>query len=466
MLGVGRAGPLGPARAAESEPDPVSDARRDGEAVPRAGVPAGGRLPAMTERETWAVVASANEVGPATMEQLVGAFGSPAAILEVAASARGRSQLSAVLGGLQGAAATAGLVEAARTVGTALEGLRQSRVRVVIQPDDDYPASLRATDLAPPVLFVEGSLEVLSDERSVAVVGTRRPSEAGRRVAARIATAIVRCDATVVSGLAVGIDGAAHAAAVEAGGRTIAVLGGGHDRLYPTAHRRLADEIVANGGAVVSEFPPWVEPAAWSFPKRNRVISGLATATIVVEAGRRSGALITARWALDQGREVFVVPGAIDARTSAGCIAFLREYRGTARIVAGIPELLVDLALVGGDAVGNPPARGRAARRRAALGRAALAEAGPVERQVGHLIAAGVGTVDALVDATELPVATVLAAVTLLETRSLVVDALGTYRPSGVLAEAVRGAGKAPAQQPSAPSPDRAPKAEAGPEPW
>lgn len=150
-----------------------------------------------------------------------------------------------------------------------------------------------------------------------------------------------------MSGLAVGIDGVAHGAAVEAGGRTVAVLGSGHERLFPHAHRRLADRIVATGGALVSELPPAAMPTRGTFPRRNRVISGLADATIVVEAAARSGALITAAWALEQGRECFAVPGSIDAPCSVGCLAYLREYPGQVRIVAGIAELIEDLGLAG-----------------------------------------------------------------------------------------------------------------------
>jgi DNA processing protein len=429
MLGIGSRGPLGPSRIVD-EDDPVAVlASASHQPASPGNKPSGGGVPiSISEREAWAVVASANEVGPATMGRLVRAFGSPAAVLDVAQGRRARSALSAVLGEVPGEAAVAGLMEAARTADRTVGDLRRSKVDFLIEDDAEYPPALRAIDLPPPVLFVRGDRSALSAEPAVAIVGTRRPTEHGRRIASRIAAAVVGCDGTVVSGLAVGIDGAAHAAALESHGRTVAVLGGGHGRLFPAAHERLADEIAGAGGAIVSEFLPWVEPLAWSFPRRNRIISGLASATVVVEAGRRSGALITARWALDQGRGCFLVPGEIDARASAGCLAFLREYRQEARLVAGIPELLVDLELVG-DATGPAARRGRTT--------AALAEVGAVERQVGGLIAAGVATVDAIVDATELPVATVLAAVTMLETRGLVVDALGRYRAAGALEDVV-----------------------------
>ncbi|HET7027440.1 MAG TPA: DNA-processing protein DprA [Candidatus Limnocylindrales bacterium] len=385
-------------------------------------------MPPLTERDAWVIVASANQVGPATMEKLLREFGSASGVLDAVTDRTARGRLAPLLG-RRGEPAFDGLVEAACDARGIVSRLAGSRVRVVTLEDDDYPPKLRSASLAPPVLFVDGSIEVLSQAPAVAVVGTRKPTEAGRRTAARIGGALVGAGSIIVSGLAVGIDGAAHAAAIEAGGQTIAVLGGGIDRLFPQAHRRLAAEIVERGGAVVSEFLPWIDPLPASFPRRNRIISGLASATVVVEAGRRSGALSTAKWSLDQGRGCFLVPGSLDAPASVGCLAFLREHPDAARIVAGIPELLVDLDLGAAGETRGATATGRR------IG-AALAEGGPVEREVGRLIAAGVATVDELVAATELPVATVLAAITLLEGRGLVVDALGRYRPAGSLGTA------------------------------
>ena len=180
----------------------------------------------------------------------------------------------------------------------------------------------------------------------MAIVGTRRPTAVGRATSGRIADAIAGLDVTVVSGLALGIDAAAHAATLRAGGTTVAVIGGGHLRLYPASHRGLARAIVAQGGAVISEFPPETAPNRGTFPRRNRIISGLADATVVVEAGARSGALTTAAWALEQGRGLHIVPGRLDDPAVAGCLAFLREAGPEARIVAGIGELIEDLGLL------------------------------------------------------------------------------------------------------------------------
>ncbi|MBL8998951.1 MAG: DNA-protecting protein DprA, partial [Gemmatimonadetes bacterium] len=188
--------------------------------------------------------------------------------------------------------------------------------RLVTWDDPDYPPALLKIDWPPPVLFVRGDLSA-DDERAVAIVGTRRPSLYGRDVAARFARELAGRGLTVVSGLARGIDAVAHRAALEAGGRTLAVLGCGIDSIYPAEHRDLAGAITASG-AVLSDYAPTVPPDAANFPPRNRIISGLSLGVIVVEAAEESGALITTRFANDQGREVFAVPGQIFTKGSRG----------------------------------------------------------------------------------------------------------------------------------------------------
>ena len=244
------------------------------------------------------------------------------------------------------APAVAGAIaEAADRAPATLDRIRELGLSVVTIEDPAYPARLGAIEMPPHLLYVLGDTAAMSADAAVAIVGTRRATNAGRSIAARIAANLVEVGASVVSGLAVGIDGAAHAAAVHAHGTTVAVIGSGHAVLHPRAHSRLADAIVASGGAIVSELSPDIRPSLGTFPRRNRVISGLADATVVVEAPARSGALITASWALEQGRECFLVPGSIDAPTAAGCLAFLREFPERTRIVAGIPQLIADLGL-------------------------------------------------------------------------------------------------------------------------
>ena len=186
-----------------------------------------------------------------------------------------------------------------------------------------YPALLGELHDPPASLFVRGDVAALS-QPSVAVVGARSCSAYGAQVARTLGRDLAAAGVVVVSGLARGVDGEAHRGSLEGGGKTVAVLGCGIDRDYPRSHAELARRIVASG-AVISEYPPGVEPAPWRFPARNRIIAGLALATVVVEARERSGALITADFALELGRDVFAVPGEITSALSAGTNDLLRQ---------------------------------------------------------------------------------------------------------------------------------------------
>ncbi|MGH2513626.1 MAG: DNA-processing protein DprA, partial [Candidatus Limnocylindrales bacterium] len=384
---------------------------------------------------------SVEGLGPATFYRLLAAHRSAADVVELAGTEAGRRTLLRTLGPTPAADRLPAerprrivddlgrLAADARAIGERLAG--QGLAWLTLD-DRAYPDRLRLLELPPPVLFVRGDPSALSATSSIAIVGTRRPSDAGRRVAARIADALARLGSTIVSGLAVGIDGSAHAATVEAGGRTVAVLGSGHDRLFPWSHRRLAERIVATGGAILSELPPSAMPNRGTFPRRNRVISGLADATIVVEAAARSGALITAAWALEQGRGCFVVPGSIDAPMSAGCLAFLRECPAEVRVVAGVAQLIDDLGLAGPSP--SEPAmadgRGVTGNRRPTSSPPAgpprptpgaiLASLAPSEATVAAVLARGSATADDLAASTGLPVATLLGTLTVLELRGLV----------------------------------------------
>jgi DNA processing protein len=213
--------------------------------------------------------------------------------------------------------------------------------RVLTWESSDYPRLLREIPDPPPVLYVKGAMTE-EDVWAVAVVGTRRAAVYGREVTRRLVTALARNGITLVSGLARGIDAEAHWAALKAGGRTIAVLGCGIDRVYPPEHRRLAEEVVAHG-ALVSDYPLGTKPEGSNFPPRNRIISGLSLGVLVTEAGRRSGALITASYAGEHGRDVFAVPGSILMRGSAGTNALIRDG---ARIVLGPEDVLEELNLM------------------------------------------------------------------------------------------------------------------------
>ena len=216
--------------------------------------------------------------------------------------------------------------------------LRALRAQVIGAADPEMPPYLRAIPDCPPVLFVRGDPGALSAPQ-VAVVGSRRATPAGARIARRLAGGLAARGLVVTSGLAQGIDAEAHRGALEAGGRTIAVLGSSLDRIYPAEHRGLADRIAAQG-AVVSEFPFGTRPVPWNFPWRNRIISGLSLGVLVVEAAERSGSLITARLAGEQGREVFAVPGSILNPQAAGCHRLLRDG---AKLVDKVEDILEEL---------------------------------------------------------------------------------------------------------------------------
>jgi DNA processing protein len=221
--------------------------------------------------------------------------------------------------------------------------LERDGVSVVTIADDGYPRLLREIGAPPPVLFYRGQL-LETDADAVAVVGTRRASSYGRSMASSIAGELAAAGVTVVSGLALGIDSFAHRAALDAGGRTIAVLGSGIHDIYPRQHWSLARQI-AEQGAVLSDNVPDAKPDRWNFPARNRIISGLSLGVVVVEAPERSGALITVDFAADQGRDVFSVPGNVTSAASAGCNKLLRE--GVRPVRSGA-DVLEDLRLQGG----------------------------------------------------------------------------------------------------------------------
>lgn len=426
------------------------------------------------ERESWVVLLGVPGLGPVTFAALLARFGSARAVLAAAAEPNGAARLAEAmantaepspgdtademtgskagfpgpagrpLGDRPGAGAPrsleAGLArriqEYSANPDSVLAPVKALGLKVVTLDDPEYPGRLRLVDMPPPLLFVRGVAAALAAPSAVAVVGTRWPSDKGRMIAAWIGSSLARAGSVVVSGLAVGIDGAAHAAVVAEGLATVAVLGGGHARLFPRAHERLADAIVEAGGAVVAELAPDIPATRGTFPRRNRLVSGLSDATIVVEAGKRSGALITAGWALEQGRDCFLVPGPMDAPTSEGCHAFLRSYPGQTRVVCGIPELLEDLGLAGGEVVSaGGAAHGRPGAAAPGAGpEAVLASLGAVERSLAEALAPGPATADDLARKTGLSGAAVLSALTLLELRGLVVGAYGRYMPAGVLA--------------------------------
>ncbi len=269
-----------------------------------------------------------------------------------------------------------------------------------------YPALLAAIHDPPSSLWLRGEAEpTLLEELGVAVVGARACSAYGRAVARSLSRELAAAGAVVLSGLARGIDGEAHRGSLDGGGRTVAVLGCGIDRDYPAAHAELARRIVASGGLVVSEYEPGVEPAPWRFPARNRIIAGLARLTVVVEARERSGALITADMALEQGREVMAVPGEITSALSAGTNGLLRQ--GAAPVTC-MRDVLESLGLDAVESVAAP--------------------ADPASAALLDALAAAPQTIDELTALTGLEAGVVAAALTALELDGRVSAGDGTFR--------------------------------------
>ena len=249
---------------------------------------------------------------------------------------------------LLGARALAALRSGAarRAAETELARAAALGVRVVGRDEPEYPHLLRHTFDPPPVLYIQGHLEEGEGDHSLAIVGSRAATPPGATLARAMARELAAAGLTVVSGLARGIDTAAHQGALDGGGRTVAVLGSALDRLYPVDNAALA-RAVAGRGAVVSEFPLGTSPQPAYFPRRNRVIAGWGRAVVVVEAAKRSGALVTARCAYDEGREVMAVPGHPSQESSAGTNALIRDGAALVRNAADVAdELQVELASV------------------------------------------------------------------------------------------------------------------------
>jgi DNA processing protein len=304
----------------------------------------------MPDGVAWLALALAPDIGPRAACGLVERFGTPDAVLDASEDALRAAGVScAAVAGIRRGRALAP-VEAAR--------LARADAALVTLGDAGYPARLRQVPDPPLALTVRGTLGD-ADEPAVAVVGTRRASEYGRRLADEIARGLAQAGITVVSGLAAGIDAAAHRGALAAGGRTIAVLGTGIDRVYPSWHVDLARAIAAQG-ALVTEFACGVEPRPHHFPRRNRVISGLSLGTVVIEAAERSGSLITAAFAVQQNRQVYAVPGPLGVAGHRGPHRLIQEG---AKLLTRVEDIVDDLA---------PQLRPRLVARRAAAVAATL----------------------------------------------------------------------------------------------
>jgi DNA processing protein len=340
-------------------------------------------------------------VGPLLRKALLEEFGTAAAVLSAAPSDLRRVQ------GI-GPELTRRIAVARDDIDVQaeLDLCADNGIAILSECDPAYPRALREIHDPPGILFVRGEI-LPQDALAVAIVGSRHATHYGLAQAERLAGGLARAGLTIISGLARGIDAAAHRGALAAGGRTLAVLGSGVLNMYPPEHAALADEVVARG-AVISESPPRSPPLSGAFPQRNRIISGMSLGVLVVEASVRSGALISARHAMEQGREVFAVPGRVDNRMSHGCHRLIRDG---AKLVETVDDVLEELGpLVApaqsaqGDAVHHP----------------AELMLNELEQQVLATIASEPITIDAVLAASQLPAPQVLATISVLEMRRLI----------------------------------------------
>jgi DNA processing protein len=346
-------------------------------------------------------------VGPRHRQDLLTRFGSPAAVL--AASAADLQSVSGI-----GPKIATRIAAARQDVDAEAELTLAAEhgIDVLIEEDEAYPRPLRQIHDPPGVLFRRGTY-LPQDELAIAIVGTRHATRYGLAQAERLAAGLARVGFTIVSGLARGVDAAAHRGALEAGGRTIAVLGSGLLEIYPPEHESLARDVAASG-CLLSESPPRMIPMSGAFPQRNRLISGLAVGAIVVEAANRSGALITARHAYEQGREVFAVPGPIDSRLSHGCHALIKDG---AKLVESIDDVLAEL---------GPLAENVAREDGTIVTQPAELLLNEIEQQVLQAIDGQPISLDAVAAACQLPIHRVLSTVSVLEMRRLVRRVSGT----------------------------------------
>lgn len=349
----------------------------------------------MEDSKYWLGFNLIKGIGPAKVQALLDYFGSLAAAWQA-----NESQLQKI--GLDRRAIRTFLANRPKIdLDEQMAALQKANIKLLTWKSDNYPRYLREIATAPPVFYAVGELLEV-DQWAVAVVGTRRLTAYGRQVTRELVTGLVRNNITVVSGLARGIDAIAHKTALEAGERTIAVLGSGVDCIYPPENRTLAKGIMNGQGAILSEYALGVQPESKNFPPRNRVISGLAMGVVVVEAGQKSGALITTNYAVDQNREVFAVPGPINSPASKGPNKLIQEG---AKLVTSVDDILEELNL-------------QMVPERTAV-QLALPESAEEALLMSHLSSQPIH-VDALCRSTEMPSAMVSSTLTLMELKGMV----------------------------------------------
>lgn len=358
------------------------------------------------DRDAYIRLSLVNGIGPRTLASLVDYFGSATDVLKASQSQLGKvKRIGPKLTTLIRDASRSDLLE------RVYEHCVTHSVQIIVPGDQDFPRLLSEIVDPPLLLFVRGSLEK-RDALSIGMVGTRHCTHYGRTMAERFAKGLAMRGITVISGLARGIDGICHESTLSVGGRTIAVLGSSVTEIYPPEHDELADRIAITG-ALISETHPFAKPKAGVFPQRNRIISGLSLGVLVVEAADRSGSLITARHAGEQGREVFAIPGPVTSRMSKGCHQLIRDG---ATLVCDAEEILDHL---------GPLVEGVDVSEGVKIKHPAELQLNEIEQKVLQSIASEPMDIDTVVRTSGLPIPRVLSTISVLEMRGLI------KRPSG-----------------------------------
>lgn len=361
----------------------------------------------LSERDAALYLHLVRGIGPNIFARLIEQFGSAAKVLQASPS-----ELREIQGVTQQLVRNIFALETKDELVNLLKLCQQHSIDLFDPTHESYPTALKEIYDPPPVLFCKGNL-LPQDHLAIAIVGSRRATYYGLRTAEKLAVELAQRGFTIVSGLARGVDAAAHRGALKVGGRTLAVLGGGILNLYPREHEELVNEI-SRQGAVLTESPPLMAPKSGSFPRRNRIISGLSLGVIVVEANARSGALITARLATEQGREVFAVPGQITSGLSRGCHRLIQDG---AKLVDCVEDILDEL---------GPLACPVPINSQTAILHPAELQLSDQERKVLDAISVDGTCFDVLIVQTQLPAPKILSTISILEVRGLIKRLSGT----------------------------------------
>jgi DNA processing protein len=370
------------------------------------------------ELKYWLALKSIEGIGPEFIQALLLRFSPLSAVFKAS-----RAAVESIPGIKKKTAAAILSFKEWDKISRQLDALEKAGIQVITFCDDLYPAGLRNIYGSPPFLYVLGSLQ--KEDINLAIVGSRQASTYGRYTTERFSRELAQKGVTIVSGMARGIDTCSHRGALSAGGRTIAVLGSGPDVVYPPENKKLFSAICQNG-AVISEYPPGTEPLPYHFPARNRIISGMSYGVLVVEAGEKSGSLITARLALEQGREVFAIPGSIDSPASRGTNSLIKQG---AKLIENVDDIIEDIVpqlepKASGQikAASFPPSAFAAKQLNASFD-------GPnaAQKDIAEIIAQGKAHADDIISAVGLPAQEVLSKLMTLELQGIIARQPGNY---------------------------------------